>query len=153
MTVSRFRVAALSLFLLLALAAVLVPALGAQDVLTQNLRWTGPTTARTYTLPDADSRVVVTATATAWKIAAGTITLDGSNPSSAVTGLAAIVSCQITDRRTTTPGDDPSWLTSDTAALAGRLDVYAWKNTGGTDPTLVASTNNSDLVDYICVGS
>lgn len=153
MTVSRFRVAALSLFLLLALAAALVPALGAQDVLTQQLRWTGPTTSRTYTLPDANGQVVMTASATAWKMAAGTITLDGTNPSSATTGLATIISCQVTDKRSTAPGDDPDWLTTATAATAGQLDVYAWKNTGGTDPTLVASTNASDTIDYLCIGS
>lgn len=138
-----------------ALLAVLVlwASASAQDVLTGAIRWTGATTSRTYTLPDANSRVVVTATAGAWKMAAGQITLDGSNPSSATTGLVTIVACQTTDNRATAPGDDPSWLTIGTQATAGQLDVYAWKNTAGTDPTLVASTNASDVIDYICIGT
>lgn len=132
---------------------VLWASASAQDVLLGSLRFTGPTTARTYTLPDANATLATSVTALGWKLAAGTITLDGTNPSSATTGLAVILSCQVTDKRSTTPGDDPSWLTTATAATAGQLDVYAWKNTGGTDPTLVASTDADDTVDWICIGS
>ncbi|MDP3717100.1 MAG: hypothetical protein Q8T13_04940 [Acidobacteriota bacterium] len=92
-------------------------------------------------------------TAQGLKVAVGTITLDGTNPSSATTGLAAITGCAIVDKRSDTPGDDPSFFTTITAASAGRLDVYAWKNTSGTDPTLVASTDADDLVDYVCIGT
>ena len=31
--------------------------------------------------------------------------------------------------------------------------VYAWKNTSGTDPTQVASTDNARLVNFIAVGA
>lgn len=149
MTAAKFRLVALGLFIVVLCAASIY----AQDVLVGGLRLTGPTTARTYTLPDANGQVVMTATATAWKIAAGTITLDGTNPSSATTGLAAIIACAVVDKRSVAPGDEVLMFTTITTATAGQLDVYAWMNTSGTDPTLVASTDSNDLVDYICIGS
>lgn len=112
---------------------------------------TDPTADRTVTFGDQSGTVVLGASGL--KIAAGTITLDGTNPSSATTGLAAITACTVTDKRNDTLGDDPSQFTVFTSAVAGRLDVYAWKNTGGTDPTLVASTDADDLIDYVCVGT
>jgi hypothetical protein len=87
-----------------------------------------------------------------YKVARGTITLDGTNPSSATTGLTAITACAVADKRNDTPGDDPVGFTTFTSAVAGRLDVYAWKH-NGTDPTLVASTDNDNVVDYICIGT
>lgn len=111
---------------------------------------TDPTEDRTVTFGDQGGTVVLGATAL--KIAAGTITLDGSNPSSATTGLAAITACAVTNKRSDTPGDDPLIFTMATAAVAGRLDVYAWK-TDGADPTLVASTDNDDTIDYVCIGT
>lgn len=124
----------------------------AQDVLLGSIRFSGMTTARTVTLPDADSRLVVTATAGAWKMAAGSITLDGSNPSSATTGLATIVSCSVIDKRSVAPGDEVSTFTTITSAVAGRLDVYAWVGSA-TDPTLAASADADDVVDYLCIGT
>lgn len=143
--------AGLALFVFLALLAFWASA-SAQDVLLGSLRFTGPTTARTYTLPDANGRITVTATAGAWKFAAGSITLDGTNPSSATTGLATIVACTVTDNRATAPGDEVSTFTTGTAATAGQLDVYAWVGSA-TDPTLAASTDSNDVVDYICIGT
>jgi hypothetical protein len=40
-------------------------------------------------------------------------------------------------------------LTYDVAG--GTVNVYAWKNPGGTDPTLVASTG-TETVGYVIVG-
>lgn len=88
-----------------------------------------------------------------YKIARGTITLDGSNPSSATTGLTAIVACTTQLKQSSAPADDPNQFSVITDASAGRLDLYAWKNTGGTDPTMVASTNNAALIDWICLGT
>ena len=86
-----------------------------------------------------------------YRIARGSITLDGSNPSSAATGLTTIVSCTASLNAAATPGDDPSW---DSLNINGTsLDLYAYKNTGGTDPTLVASTNNTAVFYWICVGT
>lgn len=88
-----------------------------------------------------------------YKIARGTVTLDGSNPSSATTGLATAVACTVTNKRSTAPGLDPTEFTIITTAVAGRLDVYAWKPTGATDTTLVASTDADDTIDWVCVGT
>ena len=82
----------------------------------------------------------------------GTVTLDGGNPtpidlSAYVTALdGAVVSLE----GTATPGDDPVQVTS---AISGTtLNVYAWKH-DGTDPTLVASTNNARLVNFFALGT
>lgn len=92
------------------------------------------------------------------RIAFGEVTLDGSNPTSvaaAATGLATIVAATASLKTAVAPGDDPSWLTVDYggAVPAGRLDIHAWKNTGGTDPTLVASTNNTAVISWVAVGT
>jgi hypothetical protein len=88
-----------------------------------------------------------------YKIARGEATLDGSNPTTAATGLTTIVSASVTLKTATAPGDDPSWLTCNYTGSDGNLDIYAWKNTGGTDPTLVASTNSTAVVSWIAVGT
>lgn len=95
------------------------------------------------------------AVAAGYKIARGEATLDGANPTSVTTGLATVVSATVSLKSATTPGDDPSWLSVDYGGgvTAGQLDIYAWKNTGGTDPTLVASTNNAAVVSWIAIGT
>jgi hypothetical protein len=86
-------------------------------------------------------------------VKAGTVTLDGSNPTPVTTGLNTVVTGGATLKSATTPGDDPTYFTVDYNGSNGTLNIYAWKNTGGTDPTLVASTNNSATVDWIAVGN
>jgi hypothetical protein len=88
-----------------------------------------------------------------YAIARGSVTLDGSNPSSVTTTLTTITSCVVVDKRSTAPGLDPQMVTTATAAVAGRLDVYAWKATSVTDPTLIASTDADDVIDWICIGT
>ena len=51
------------------------------------------------------------------------------------------------------PALDPGSFTIATAAVAGRLDVYAWKPTGAGDTTLIASTDADDTIDYVCIGT
>lgn len=80
----------------------------------------------------------------------GEVTLDGTNPTPVTTGLDVIISATANQKTTSAPGDDPSAFTVD--FTAGALSIYAWKNTGGTDPTLVASTNNSAVVCWMAVG-
>lgn len=89
------------------------------------------------------------------RMVAGEVTLDGSNPTSVTTGLTTITSAVAVFKQATAPGDDPVDLTVDYGGSvpAGRLDIHAWKNTGGTDPTLVASINNSAVVSYIAFGT
>lgn len=88
------------------------------------------------------------------KVTGGEATLDGSNPTSVTTGLSTIVAAIAVIKKATTPGDDPIIVTVDYggAVPAGRLDLYAWK-TDGSDPTLVASTNNSAVVSWIAIGT
>lgn len=88
-----------------------------------------------------------------YRLMAGTVVLDGSNPTpvdlSAYMSSVTFGICQMDG--SVAPGDDPSYITSN-AAAASVLNVYAWKNTSGTDPTLVASTDNARLVDWFAIG-
>ena len=89
----------------------------------------------------------------AYRIARGEVTLDGSNPTTVATGLNTIVSATVSLKTTSAPGDDPSWVSVNYTGSDGNLDVYAWKNTGGTDPTLVASTSSTAVFTWIAVGT
>lgn len=83
------------------------------------------------------------------KILAGEVVLDGSNPTPIITGLSSIYGVALTLKGTVAPGDNTSVLTYD--SVGGTVNVYAWKNTGGTDPTLVASTG-TETVGYVVMG-
>jgi predicted RecA/RadA family phage recombinase len=92
------------------------------------------------------------------RVAFGEVTLDGANPTSALvaaTGLSTIIAATASLKSAVAPGDDPSWLSVDYGGgvAAGQLDIYAWKNTGGTDPTLVASTNAAAVISWIAIGT
>ncbi|MGY3359752.1 hypothetical protein ACVWZK_006415 [Bradyrhizobium sp. GM0.4] len=82
----------------------------------------------------------------------GAAALDGSNPTPIATGLTTIVAACVTLRGTAAPGDNTSVLTTDFTGSDGTLNVYAWKNTTGTDPTLVASTG-TETFDWIAIGT
>ncbi len=99
---------------------------------------------------DAASGLTIGGVAITGNVRAGEVTLDGSNPTPVTTGLATISSVALTLKTASTPGDDPSWLSYDTSG--GTLNIYAWKNTGGTDPTLVASTSSTAVVGWVAVG-
>ncbi len=90
------------------------------------------------------------AVAAGYKIARGVTALDGSNPTNIANGLTTTVSCVVGLKGTAAPGDNTSVVT--TAFSTGQLDLYAWKNTSGTDPTLVASTGTEDVA-WICIGT
>ena len=102
-----------------------------------------------------DLRVVdqpVAGVAAGYKLARGTATLDGSNPTTVATGLTTIVAAVACIKKATAPGDDPVAVTVNYSGSDGNLDIYAWKH-DGTDPTLVASTNNSATIDWIAIGT
>lgn len=80
------------------------------------------------------------------------VTLDGSNPTTWATGLSKVVGASATLKAAATPGDDPSWCSVNFTGTDGNVDLYAYKNTSGTDPTLVASTNNTAVFTCIAVG-
>lgn len=86
----------------------------------------------------------------ACNVVAGEVTLDGSNPTTVATGLTTIAGASASIKKTTSPGDDPVALT--VSYSGGTLSIYAWK-TDGTDPTLVASTDNATVVSYVAVGA
>ena len=93
----------------------------------------------------------VAGVAAGYKLARGAITLDGSNPSSAATTLATIVSCTVSGPAAASiPTDDPMGAIAFINSTS--IDLYAWK-TDGTDPTPVASTNNTAVFYWICIGT
>ncbi|QEX18503.1 hypothetical protein FRZ44_38100 [Hypericibacter terrae] len=104
-------------------------------------------TDRTAALATAPAGVVA-----GYKIARGSSALDGSNPTTIATGLATIVAAVATLKGTSAPGDNTSVLTVNYAGSDGNLDIYAWKNTSGSDPTLVASTGTENF-DWIAIGT
>ena len=83
------------------------------------------------------------------KIVSGTAVLDGSNPTPIATGLTRVTGVALTLGGSSAPGDNTSVLTY--AISGGTVNVYAWKNTGGTDPTLVASTG-TEAFSYVIQG-
>ncbi len=96
------------------------------------------------------------------KRASGVLTLGGANPTSvlaATTGLATVTSVQLTLLSATSPGLDPADLTVDFAnllgnnVLAGQFNVYAWKYTSSSNPTLIASTNSTAQIAWVACGT
>lgn len=88
--------------------------------------------------------------ASGYKLARGTTALDGSNPTPVATGLTTVVSFVAMLAGTAAPGDNTSVLTYDISGST--VNVYAWKNTGGNDPTLVASTGTETFA-WIAIGT
>lgn len=115
---------------------------------------TDPTADRTFTFADTPTGTVAIGSATAYRINAVTVTLDGTNPSSVAHGLTTVVACSLTDVRSTAPGADPNWATY--VVNGANIDVYAWKvTTGGAagNPDLVASGDADDVFSLVCVGT
>lgn len=105
----------------------------------------------TPTLASAAGVPYVGGVAAAYRLARGTITLDGSNPSSAATGLTTVVACNVDGPAAAgVPGDDP--MGASPFINSTSIDIYAW-GTNGTDPTPVPSTNNSAVFYWICIGT
>lgn len=84
------------------------------------------------------------------KINGGEAALDGSNPTPVAHGLTTCTGFIATLKGTAAPGDNTSVLTAN--INGANVDVYAWKNTGGTDPTLVASTGTESFY-WLAIGS
>jgi hypothetical protein len=73
-----------------------------------------------------------------YKTARGVGVLDGSNPTSVVTGLAHCYAATVTLSGIAAPGTGTSILTTNITGAG--FDVYAWKPTSNANPTLIAST-------------
>jgi len=100
------------------------------------------------------TQVTATGAQLNWLTTAGAVTLDGGNPTSIDLSavLGTIYGCSATIQGSTAPGSDPTAVSVVTDAVAGRLDIYAWKPTGAGDTALVASTNSARVVQYVCTG-
>ena len=90
-----------------------------------------------------------------YKVARGEVTLDGSNPTPIITGLATVVACTVTMKSAASPSSDPTNFTVDYAGgvTAGNVNLYAWKPTGAALVDLVASTNSAAVISWIAVGT
>lgn len=100
----------------------------------------------------AEINLLLAGVAGGYKIArsAAPVALDGSNPTSVAHGLTTCEAVFVQLVGSSAPGDNTSVLT---AVINGEnIDVYAWKNTGGTDPTLVASTG-TETFNWIAIGT
>ena len=80
----------------------------------------------------------------------GELALDGSNPTSIVTGMDTITGVSLALKGTSAPGVGTSTLTY---GISGNtLSIYAWKPTSSSDPTLIASTG-TETFGYTVVGN
>jgi len=86
-----------------------------------------------------------------FRFVAGEVTLDGGNPTPVDLGdyMRECLGGVVTLKATATPGDDP--VSFSVGVSGDTLNVYAYKH-DGTDPTLVASTNNAAVVSFIAWG-
>lgn len=84
------------------------------------------------------------------KLAFGSAAFDGSNPTSVAHGLTTVVAVVTNLQGAVAPGDNTSVITYN--VNGANIDFYAWKNTGGTDPTLVASTG-TETFSWIAIGT
>jgi len=84
------------------------------------------------------------------RVAFGTVALDGSNPTSVAHGLGTATAAMAQVVGSTAPGDGTSMCTC--VVNGANIDIYEWRNTSGSDPTLVASTG-TETVMWIAIGS
>ena len=92
----------------------------------------------------------VAGVASGYKIARGETALDGSNPTPVATGLTTVVAFVATLKGTAAPGVSTSVLTYDISGAT--VNVYAWKPTSTSVPTLVASTGTESF-GWIAIGT
>lgn len=79
----------------------------------------------------------------------GVVALDGSNPTTIAHGMKTCAGGVATIEGNSAPGDNTSVLT--VKVNGANVEIYAWKNTSGNDPTLVASTGTEN-VHYVLFG-
>ena len=94
--------------------------------------------------------IPVAGAAAGYKIARGETALDGSNPTPVATGLTTVIAFVATLKGTSAPGVGTSVLTANISGATA--NVYAWKVTSNSDPTLVASTGTESFY-WIAVGT
>ncbi len=102
--------------------------------------------------PGANALIGMTKQSSGLLFASGSVTLDGSNPTTVATGLNTIQSATATIKKNSTPGSDPFVITVNFTGSDGNLDIYAWK-TDGTLAILTASTNNATTICWTAFGT
>ncbi len=85
----------------------------------------------------------VSGVAAGYVVARGETALDGLNPTPVSTGLTTVVSFTATLKGTAAPGVGTSVLTANISGAT--VNVYAWKVTSNSDPTLIASTGTESF--------
>ena len=92
----------------------------------------------TPTLASAAGVPYVGGVAASYRLARVSMSLDGSNPTPWATGLTTVIAGTVSLVGSAAPGVGTSVLTP--LINGTSLDVYAWKPTSNSDPTLIAST-------------
>ncbi len=82
----------------------------------------------------------------------GTVTLDGTNPTPVdlATYVQSLDLGVANIEGSSALADDPNQIS--TAISAAVLNIYAWKNTSGTDPTYTASGDSSRVINWFAIG-
>ena len=94
----------------------------------------------------------VAALATGYKIVAGDVLLDGSNPTPVATGLAAIVGAVATLRSTLASTGAPVVLQTQFTTSTGNLDIYAFAFLSTADSALTGSASTTHRANYLAWG-
>lgn len=82
----------------------------------------------------------------------GTATLNAVGYATVTTNLSSTVTCTL-GLVSGAPADDPVMVTGLWTTGGAVLEIMAWKNISGTDPTLAASSTDAVKVGYICAGA
>ncbi len=90
---------------------------------------------------------------TIFKVAAGEVTLDGSNPTPVTTGLTTIAAATCTRKSTAAPGVSTHLFSVSYSGSDGTLNIYAWKPTASGDCTGIASTDAAGIVCWTAWGT
>ena len=88
------------------------------------------------------------------RMEAGSVALDGTNPTVVTTTFTAITACYAGMQDSVAPGLGTSIITTVKAnvAEASTISIYAWKPTTSDDVTVIASTG-TETVDWWAVGT
>lgn len=92
----------------------------------------------------------VVGVAAGYKLARGVVALDGSGATSVAHGLTTAVAAVVSLAASAAPGDATHVVSC--LINGANIDIYPWKPTSGSDPTLVAS-DGTENVYWIAVGT
>ena len=89
------------------------------------------------------------------RLAFGTVTLDGSNPTNVTTGLASVIACGANPRLAAANAVGAANVNNVvfSAASGGTIDLRAYNTTATGDAAQVASTNSAVVCDWWAIGT